>query len=71
MGRADTGDSMQHHVPAFVAPGDGEEVTVGVMIALPVEEGEGAEKWTVEEEDEAEVPEVCLGVLECRVKDEM
>ena len=67
--RLDTfGSTIQENEPAFEAPGDGAEVTVGVMIALPVEEGKGAEKWSVEEEEEAEVPEVCLGVMECRVR---
>ncbi len=51
-----------------VLPEDGAEIIVGVMIALPVEEGKGAEKWRVEETEEAEVPELCLGVMGCRLK---
>lgn len=60
-------NSMQPADTAYAVPEDGAAVTVGVMIALPVEEGKGLEKWTAEEE-EGEVPEVCLGVLECTVK---
>ena len=43
-------------------------MTVGVLIALPAEENRGAEKGKVEDEEEAEVPEVCLGVMDCTIK---
>ena len=55
--------------PAWTIPEDGEDLTVGVMIAMPVE-GRAAEKWDVDDPEEAEVPEVCLGVMECTVRSE-
>ena len=58
--------------PAFASPGDGADVTVGVLIALPAEQGRGrgADEWEVEEDRDAEMPEVCLGVIDCRVNGE-
>lgn len=43
-------------------PGPGTEVRVGVLIAMPSEGG--ASRWTAVDPDEAEVPEVMLGVME-------
>jgi len=55
--------------PVWTIPEDGEEVTVGVLIAMPTE-GSAAERWDVDAEDaeEAEVPEVCMGVMATSVK---
>ena len=57
--------------PAWTIPQDGEEVVIGVMIAMPVE-GKQDEKWDADGEDEdgVDVPEVCLGVTGCKVNDE-
>lgn len=68
MNRHDTRGSRQEGETTHLIPEVGAEVVVGVMIALPVEEGKGAEKWMVEEAEEAEVPEVCLGVMGCTLK---
>ena len=41
---------------------------MGVLIAMPVE-GASEEMWDVEEDaEETEVPEVCLGVMDCTVR---
>ena len=56
--------------PAWTIPEDGEEVVVGVLIAMPAE-GREADMWDVEEDaEDAEVPEVCLGVMDCTVRGE-
>ena len=56
------------------APEVGEECVVGVLIALPVQPGD--ERWSGlgakgddGEEQEERVPEVCLGVTECTIRE--
>jgi len=54
--------------PVWTIPNDGEEVTIGVLIAMPVE-GRQAELWEKDEEvEEGEVPHVCLGVMASSVR---
>lgn len=45
------------------APGPMQEALVGVLIALPFQQRQ-AELWRPLDADEAEVPDVCLGVME-------
>ncbi|WRT65733.1 uncharacterized protein IL334_002681 [Kwoniella shivajii] len=53
----------------FAIPEPGEEVVVGVMIAMPCE-GVMEERWNLlEEGEERELPEVCLGVMSTRIKE--
>ncbi len=59
--RSVTGISLPPIQPVWTVPADGEEVTLGVLISMPVE-GKALDLWTPEEE-ESEVPEVCLGVM--------
>lgn len=50
----------------YKVPEEGGEVVVGVLIALP---SQGAAGWEVDEDDDAgEVPEVCLGLVDCHVQ---
>jgi hypothetical protein len=49
-------------------PPPGSDVRVGVLIALPCE-GMG-KAWAPLDPEEAEVPEVCLGVMEAYVVEE-
>ncbi|TYJ55812.1 hypothetical protein B9479_003464 [Cryptococcus floricola] len=59
--------NMPKVVPSWSAPGTGEEVVVGVMIAMPCLES-GEELWeTVEEGEERDMPEVSLGVMSARI----
>ncbi|WVQ93480.1 hypothetical protein IAU59_000554 [Kwoniella sp. CBS 9459] len=53
----------------FSVPDAGEEIVVGVMIAMPVEEGSSAaEKWSLlEDGEERDLPEVCLGVMSAKI----
>ena len=62
-----TGVSLPPVQPAWTIPEDGEDMVVSVLIALPVE-GREAERWNVEDVEETEVPEVCLGVMACTAK---
>lgn len=64
LARTTTAISLPPIKPVWTIPHDGEEVTVGVLIAMPVE-GAAAERWDIDADDveEAEVPEVCLGVM--------
>ncbi|KAK4685836.1 hypothetical protein P7C73_g4295, partial [Tremellales sp. Uapishka_1] len=59
--------SRGQHPHADSAPAAGDEVSVGVIIALPSEGGE--DSWIMQEgeEEEKEVPDLCFGVMECRV----
>ena len=52
--------------PNWQVPPVGEEVTVGVLIALPFEE-EVDDLWIGKEDGEGEVPQVCLGVVAVRI----
>ncbi|WWC60349.1 uncharacterized protein I303_102920 [Kwoniella dejecticola CBS 10117] len=56
--------------PVFAVPDAGEEVVLGVMIAMP-SEGAMEERWNPleEGEEERELPEVCLGVLGTTMKE--
>lgn len=49
------------------APPVGSEVRLGVLIALPCE---GMASWSPVDHEDADVPQVCLGVLEAYVVDE-
>ena len=64
LGRTDTAITLPPIKPVWTVPEDGEEVTLGVLIAMPVE-GKAADLWDLDDrdEDESEVPEVCLGVM--------
>ncbi|WVF65843.1 hypothetical protein IAT40_000580 [Kwoniella sp. CBS 6097] len=55
--------------PVFSVPDAGTEIVVGVMIAMPVEEGSAAEeKWSLlEDGEERDLPEVCLGVMSAKI----
>lgn len=48
------------------APEPGADVRIGVLIAMPCE-GQHLSMWTPDDPVDAEVPEVCVGVLECTV----
>ncbi|WVW80199.1 hypothetical protein I302_102176 [Kwoniella bestiolae CBS 10118] len=55
----------------FSIPEVGEDVMVGVMIAMPCEGGM-EERWNLsknDEEEERELPDVCLGVLGTRLRE--
>ncbi|GFZ42526.1 hypothetical protein JCM24511_00242 [Saitozyma sp. JCM 24511] len=65
--RLETSTSMRPLAPALTVPNPGEEVTVGVLISLPFEERVGEDRWVGEEGEEGVVPEVCLGVMGCRI----
>lgn len=67
--RTATGISLPPIKPVWTIPEDGEGVTVGVLIAMPVE-GAAADRWDFDTDDieEAEVPEVCLGVMASSVR---
>jgi hypothetical protein len=54
--------------PSLTVPLTGEEVTVGVVIALPFEDRVGEDPWVCDEGEEGVVPEVCLGVMGCRME---
>lgn len=64
-----TDTSIVRREPDYQTPDDGEEVAISVLIAMPVQ-GQDAERWkTLEEPDEeALVPEVCLGVMSANIK---
>ncbi|OCF31648.1 hypothetical protein I316_06653 [Kwoniella heveanensis BCC8398] len=55
--------------PVFSVPDAGTEIVVGVMIAMPVEEGSAAEeKWSLlDDGEERDLPEVCLGVMSAKI----
>jgi len=63
--RTVTGVTLPPVEPVWTIPYDGEDVTIGVLIAMPVE-GREADSWV--REDEGEVPHVCLGVMASSVK---
>lgn len=48
------------------APGPGDDVRVGVLIAMPCE-GPQLAMWAPDDPIDAEVPEVYVGVMECIV----
>jgi len=56
--------------PPVVAdpPPAGADVRLGVLIAMPTET---PEQWSPEDTEEAEVPEVYFGVMECVVREEI
>lgn len=61
-----TPSTVKRSGPKYTIPPVGEEVTVGVLIALPFEK---EESWVRgEDKDEAEVPYVLLGVVGVRVE---
>lgn len=63
--RTMTRGTMVANEPLFEVPPEGTEVVMGVMIAMPSEKSE-EERWfanTKEDEDEAHLPLVCLGVM--------
>ena len=64
MGTAAT--MTEHTGPAWRLPEEEEDLTIGVMIALPVEQKEKWEK--AEAEEEIEVPSVCLGIMTAKVE---
>jgi hypothetical protein len=71
LSHTDTSATLSNAKAAYTIPRLGEEVVVGVMIAMPVERGQGGSRWDLREadnEDERDVPEVCLGVVGCRVE---
>ncbi|ODN86558.1 hypothetical protein L198_07252 [Cryptococcus wingfieldii CBS 7118] len=59
--------NMPKVVPSWSAPDTGEEVVVGVMIAMPCLES-GEELWeAVEEGEERDMPEVSFGIMSARI----
>jgi len=67
--RTTTTTSVVQNNPALRAPPEGTDVVLGVLIALPTEEGKASDRWSVQSaEDEHEVPEVCLGVMQATVE---
>jgi len=62
-------ENLSNARAAYTIPNPGEEVVVGVMIAMPVERGNGGSRWDLRklEEEERDVPEVCLGVVGCKM----
>lgn len=72
LARNETGISIKQTKPLLAVPPAGTEVSVGVLIALPFEnpDGSSADRWVLDnDEDEAEVPEVCLGVMKSSIRD--
>lgn len=69
--RNETGASIKQTKPLLAVPPPGSDVSVGVLIALPFEDRDGAsDRWVLENgEDEAEVPEVCLGVMRSTIRE--
>lgn len=66
--RAITGQTLPRVEPMWTIPDDDEEVVLGVVIAMPVE-GKALDRWDLEQDPEqAEVPEVYLGVMSCQVQ---
>ena len=55
-------------IPAYSVPDEGSSVAVGVLIALPSEDGQGTERASMGGDEDVDVPEVCLGVMGCTVK---
>lgn len=73
LARTATAVTLPPVVPAWTIPDDGEQVTIGVLIAMPVE-GKAEERWDLkgdeDEPEESEVPEVCLGVMAQNVRNQ-
>jgi hypothetical protein len=69
LARTATGATLPPIEPVWTIPNDGEDVTVGVLIAMPVE-GAAADRWDLDTDDieESEVPEVCLGVMASSIR---
>ena len=67
MARSGTAVSIPQIKPQWTIPEVGEEVMLGVLIAMP---GEGQnDMWDPEDVEEAEVPDMALGVIECTVRE--